>query len=81
MSVSFACVFSLVRSTCSYRIQLLEGGWDRAAFCLLWILTKLVERTNEVSLVGRGVCRAWMREPAVCHFGTQVLSASLVCAG
>ena len=45
--------FSFVRSTCSYRILLLEGGWDRAAFCLLWILTKLVERTNEVSLVGR----------------------------
>ena len=29
-------------------------GGIRAAFCLLWILMKLEERTNEVSLVGWG---------------------------
>ena len=46
----------------------------------MWILTKLVVRTNEVSLVGGegGVCSAEMKVPTVCLFGTQGLSASLV---
>ena len=40
-----------------------------------------VRRKNKRSQLGRvgGACYAEMRVPAVCHFGTQVLSASLVC--
>ena len=52
--------------------------------CFLFVVdSNEVSRKNKRSQLGRegGFVERGVREPAVCLFGTQVLCASLVCAG